>query len=94
MVTSARGVAGSPISYGVAVSLSDSEELKLFLENDARELSKSDPLDLTLLPPPKQLLEAFSSPCVAENRAELARKAVELFRGCTIIGTEVLGRCM
>lgn len=41
-VASAKGLVGSSISYGVTVSSTDREELKLFLQNDARELSKSD----------------------------------------------------
>lgn len=93
IVNTARGLAGSSVSDNVTVSSADNGELKLSNENDARELSKSDHFASTSLPFQGSWLRLFD-PRVLQRTAELARKAVELFRGYTIIGTEVLGRCM
>lgn len=49
-------------------------------------------MNLTLLPFQVSPLRLFHL-SVLKRTAELARKAVELFGGRTIIGTEVLGRC-
>ena len=54
--------------------------------------SESDHFVLTLLPFHVSPLRLFHL-SVLKRTAELARKAVELFGGRTIIGTEVLGRC-
>lgn len=46
-------------------------------------------LTFTLVAPlSKQLVESFSNLSALERTVELARKAVELFRGATIIGKQ------
>ena len=80
------------LGYEWTTSSVESQELKFWDGRVARELSESDHFDLTSLPFQVSPLRIFYL-CVLKRTAELARKAVELFGGHTIIGTEVLGRC-